>query len=119
MDWYMAVLQKFAQFDGRSRRKEYWMFTLVNLCIAVALNVASRAVGVLAFVNLLYSLAVLIPAIAVSIRRLHDTGKSGWFLLIAFVPVLGAFLLLYWMAQDGEPGTNQYGPNPKTETAFA
>jgi uncharacterized membrane protein YhaH (DUF805 family) len=119
MEWYMAVLQKFAQFDGRSRRKEYWMFLLVNLVISLVLTLASKAVSILGMLSLLYSLAVFIPSLAVSVRRLHDTGKSGWFLLIAFVPLLGALLLLYWMAQEGEPGPNQYGPNPKMENAFA
>ena len=115
---YLAVIRKYAVFDGRARRREYWMFFLVNLVIGIVggiirgiigLNVLGTLVGgILA----LYSLALLVPSLAVAVRRLHDTGRSGWWLLLSLIP-FGAFVVLYFLAQDGQPGTNAYGPNPK------
>jgi uncharacterized membrane protein YhaH (DUF805 family) len=119
MDWYLAVLKKYAQFSGRARRKEYWMFTLFNIIIAMGLSIVDRVVGLadattgLGPLYGLYMLAVLVPALAVSIRRLHDTDRSGWMLLLVFIPILGAFVVLYFMVQEGQAGQNQYGPNPK------
>lgn len=118
MNWYMEVLRKYAVFSGRSRRTEYWMFVLFNLIISVVLGFLDRMTGLLqdngiGVLGGLYSLAVLIPSIAVSIRRLHDTGRSGWWLLLAFIPLIGGIVLIVFMAQDGEPQPNQYGPNPK------
>ena len=120
MEWYLKVLkQHYADFGGRARRQEYWMFGLFNMIIAVVLNVvaigASSAldVGVFMAIPTLYSLAVIIPGIAVSVRRLHDIGKSGWYLLVAFIPFIGALILLYFMVLDSTPGNNEYGPNPK------
>jgi uncharacterized membrane protein YhaH (DUF805 family) len=123
MNWYLAVLKKYAVFAGRARRKEYWYFCLFNILIAMVLAIITAVMG---FVSprtglgligsgllCLYSLAVLIPGIAVSVRRLHDTGKSGWWLLIGLVPFVGAILLLVFMVQDSQPGANQYGLNPK------
>ena len=127
MEWYRMVWQKYAQFDGRSRRKEYWMFALVNVLISIAMcagilfGFATRnsAVGV-AFAILcgLYGLAGLIPGIAVSVRRLHDIGRSGWWLLIDFVP-FGCFVLLVFLVLDGTPGPNEYGPDPKGRAPYA
>ena len=120
MEWYLKVLkQHYADFGGRARRQEYWMFCLFNIIIAILLGVmAGIGAAVLdtgAFLLLpnLYSLAVLIPGIAVSVRRLHDTGKSGWYLLVGLIPVVGVFILLYFMVVDSTPGNNEYGPNPK------
>jgi uncharacterized membrane protein YhaH (DUF805 family) len=107
MNWYIAVLKKYAEFSGRARRKEYWMFVLINLIVGLVLNYVS------AFLYGIYSLAVLVPSIAVGVRRLHDIGKTGWLLLIAIIPVLGWILLLVWLAKDSQPGNNQYGENPK------
>jgi uncharacterized membrane protein YhaH (DUF805 family) len=107
MNWYLAVLKKYAEFSGRARRQEYWMFVLINLIISLVLNYVS------AFLYGIYSLAVLVPSIAVGARRLHDIGKTGWLLLIALIPVLGWILLLVWLAKDSQPGSNQYGENPK------
>ena len=119
MSWYLQVLKQYAVFSGRARRKEYWMFFLFNLIIAfvlgfidVALILASESTGY-GPLGWLYSLAVLIPAIAVAIRRLHDTGRSGWWLLIGLIPLLGALVILVFMVLDGEQGENKYGPNPK------
>ncbi|HKO20870.1 MAG TPA: DUF805 domain-containing protein [Acidobacteriaceae bacterium] len=119
MDAYMAVLQKFADFGGRSSRREYWMFVLVNFLISLAIAIAAKVVGIFAILRLLYSLAVLIPGIAVGVRRMHDTGKSGWLLLVSFT-IIGIPLVIWWLATAGDPGDNQYGPAPVDGTpAFA
>jgi uncharacterized membrane protein YhaH (DUF805 family) len=118
MEWYVMAWKKFAQFEGRSRRKEYWMFALFNILIACVFYVPglifrenALGLGLLALYGI-YSLASLIPSLAVAVRRLHDTGKSGWFLLLCFIPVIN-LVLLYFMCVDSSPGPNEYGPNPK------
>ncbi len=118
MNWYFAVLKKYAVFSGRARRKEYWMFLLFNIIIFIALGVIEAIVGTYSVIALFYSLAILLPGLGVTVRRLHDTGKSGWWLLIGLVPLLGIVILVF-MAQDGQAGDNQYGPNPKVTTAAA
>ncbi|MGO9916731.1 MAG: amino acid permease [Isosphaeraceae bacterium] len=113
--WYFAVLNKYAVFSGRARRAEFWMFSLMNLIISVVLVVLvviEGRVGTAGAIGLLYSLAVLITGIAVSVRRLHDTGRSGWWLLLAVVPFVDIILIVFW-AGESRPGSNQYGPNPK------
>lgn len=112
MNYYLTVLQNYAVFTGRARRKEYWMFALFNLIIVIVLGVIDSIIGV-AILGTLYALAVLIPSIAVSIRRLHDTGRSGWWLLLLFIPIIGALIILIFAVLDSEPGPNQYGENPK------
>ena len=92
------------------------MFFLVNLLIAIGLRLVEGLLGSPGVVGALYSLIVLVPGIAVSVRRLHDTGRSGWWLLIGFIPLLGAIVLLFFMAQEGQPGPNQYGADPKKAT---
>lgn len=118
MNWYLAVLKQYAVFNGRARRSEYWFFFLFNLIISLVLGVIDNAMGLTTdggggVLGAIYGLAVLLPAIGVSIRRLHDTGRSGWWLLMVFVPVVGFIVLLVFFALDGEPGSNEYGPNPK------
>jgi len=108
MNWYLAVLKKYVVFSGRARRKEYWMFTLVNVIVLVLLAVLK-----LNALYGLYSLAVLLPSLAVLVRRLHDTGRSGWWFLIGLVPLIGGIILLVFRVQDSKPGENQYGANPK------
>jgi len=113
MNWYLEVLKKYAVFSGRACRTEYWMFFLFNFIIAFALGFIEgifKGPGVLGG---LYSLAVLLPAIAVGARRLHDTGRSGWWLLISLIPVIGFIVILVFTVQDSQPGENPYGPNPK------
>lgn len=114
MKWYLDVLKKYAVFHGRARRKELWMFVLFNIIISYVLMFVLRAVG-LYFLTSLYSLAVLLPSIGVEIRRLHDIGKSGWWLFIVLVPLVGWILLLVWFCKDSDPGENAYGPNPKEQ----
>lgn len=119
MNWYLHVLRNFAVFSGRARRKEYWMFVLFNLIFAFAMmvldNVLGFAVAGLGYGLLygLYTLFVLLPSLAVLVRRLHDTGKSGWMALIIFIPLIGAIWLLVLLVTEGKAGDNQYGPDPK------
>lgn len=123
MNWYLEVLKKYAVFSGRARRKEYWFFVLFNIIISIVLAVIDGVTGSfspeaeMGLLGGIYTLAVLIPGIAVSVRRLHDTERSGWWLLIALVPLIGAIVLLVFMVQDSKPGQNQYGANPKEATA--
>jgi uncharacterized membrane protein YhaH (DUF805 family) len=123
VDWYLLVLKKYLVFEGRARRKEYWYFVLFNILAGITLGIIDNVTGTLnpetgvGLLSGLYSLAVLIPTIAVSIRRLHDTDRSGWWLLIALIPLIGGLVLLVFFVLDGTPGTNQYGPNPKGATA--
>ena len=118
MSWYLEVLKKYAVFSGRARRTEYWMFLLGTVLIALVLSVIAGIVGValdsdLRLLSTVYALAVLIPSLAVSVRRLHDTSRSGWWLLLGLVPIIGVIVLLVFMVQDSHPGDNQYGPSPK------
>jgi len=118
MNWYLTVLKKYAEFSGRARRKEYWMFTLVNMLIYVALIILDAIVGAkvgggVGILAALYMLGVLLPSLGVAVRRLHDTGRSGWWLLISLVPVVGAIVILIFTVLDSKPETNQYGPSPK------
>ena len=124
MSWYFAALKKYAVFTGRARRKEYWMFFLFNIIIGLGLVlIEGIAVGIApdpdaSVLGGIYALAVLIPGFAVSVRRLHDTNRTGWWLFISLVPVIGAIVLLVFLVEDSQLGENQYGPNPKTATAY-
>ncbi len=114
MEWFLkCVKEHYFDFNGRARRKEYWMFTLVNIIISVALSVVLGLISekLLPIANL-YSLAVLLPALGVTARRLHDINKSGWWMLIALIPIVGLYLI-YLLAKDSDAGQNQYGQNPK------
>ena len=129
MHWMLMPLRRYADFSGRSRRREYWMFFLFNMLIGLAvwtllalLFVAglseSAMMAVMTPVFALYGLAVLaflIPGLAVTIRRLHDTDRSGWTLLLAFIPLIGAILLLVFYCTEGTPGPNRYGEDPKAD----
>jgi uncharacterized membrane protein YhaH (DUF805 family) len=120
MEWYLLVLKRYAEFTGRSRRKEYWMYTLYSIVIYLVLYIAGlvtlmRGNIYMVFFGLafVYALAVLVPGLAVSVRRLHDIGKSGWFILLCLIPLVGGVIVLVLMCLDSTPGDNQYGPNPK------
>jgi uncharacterized membrane protein YhaH (DUF805 family) len=114
MNYYLSVLKKYATFSGRSQRAEYWYFVLFNIIITIVLGIISAVIGDdSSILGILYSLAVLIPGIAVSVRRLHDVGKSGWMLLITLIPLIGAIWLFVLMVIDSNPSDNKYGPNPK------
>ncbi len=88
------------------------MFLLINFLISIALSIVTHAIK-LDFISTLYSLAVLVPSIAVTVRRLHDTGRSGWWILIGLIPIVGTIILIVFLVQDSKPGSNEYGPNPK------
>ena len=114
-----AVLNKYATFEGRARRAEYWYFVLLTTVLSIAAQIIGAAgrdgglvtlllLGVLALV----SLALIIPGLAVSVRRLHDTGRSGWFLLLGLIPVVGGILLLVWTCTRGTEGPNRFGADP-------
>jgi uncharacterized membrane protein YhaH (DUF805 family) len=113
VNWYLDVLKKYAVFTGRARRKEYWMFVLFSVIVTVVLSIVEGIVGLQGVLSGLYGLAVLIPSIAVGVRRLHDTGRSGWWILIGLVPLVGIIVLIVFFVADSQPGANQYGPNPK------
>jgi uncharacterized membrane protein YhaH (DUF805 family) len=125
MKWYLAALKKYATFSGRAQRSEYWYFVLFNILIAFAIGfvggVLSSVVGAssIVVVSAIYNLAVLIPSLAVFFRRLHDTGRSGWWWLIGLIPVVGWIVILIFMVQDSQPGGNEYGPNPKDGSGAA
>jgi uncharacterized membrane protein YhaH (DUF805 family) len=119
MQWYLKVLRQYADFTGRARRTEYWMFILFTAIIQIVLAVLDSLLG-LAFMpgsgvlTTLYLLAVLLPSLGVSVRRLHDTGRSGLWVLIGLVPFVGAIVLIVFAALEGDRGPNAYGPDPKT-----
>ena len=107
MNWYLKCLKQFADFDGRARRTEYWTFSLANFVISFALGFF--------FITLSYIFGILmiLPSLSVQVRRLHDIGKSGWWIFIGLVPIVGGLVLLVFSLLDSVHGENQYGPNPK------
>ncbi|MFL6095178.1 MAG: DUF805 domain-containing protein, partial [Blastococcus sp.] len=111
-DAVRSVLTQYATFSGRARRSEYWWFYLAYVLADIVASIADTVVGtsVLEWVLLL---GLLLPTLAVGVRRLHDIGKSGWWLLIGLIPLVGAIVLLVFACQDSQPGTNQWGPSPK------
>lgn len=114
IDYYTGVLKKYAVFTGRARRAEYWYFVLANLIISIILGIISGITGdQFGFLSLAYGLAIMIPSLAVAIRRLHDIGKSGWWIFICLIPLIGWIWLIILYATEGVAGDNQYGPNPK------
>ncbi|MFD1122514.1 DUF805 domain-containing protein [Methylophilus flavus] len=110
MHWYFKVLKNYAVFKGRARRKEYWIFLLINFLIGIALGIIFAIMGAseesLSLVTNVYMIAILLPSIGVAIRRMHDTGRSGYWLLL---PVVNYVFLCF----DSQPHDNEYGPNPK------
>ena len=113
MNWYLQALQKkYADFSGRARREEFWMFVAVNIGVSIAVAVVAVVIHIW-LLSTIYSLALLIPSLAVSVRRLHDTDRSGWWLLIGLVPLIGIIVLIIFYVQDGSPGENRFGANPK------
>jgi uncharacterized membrane protein YhaH (DUF805 family) len=114
VNWYLEVMRKYAVFDGRARRKEYWMFFLFNILIAFAIGFTFGVIGATLGlgttlskpVGIIYNLAVLIPGIAVGVRRMHDIGRSGWWILLPIVNLVFA-------CRNSQPGENEYGSNPK------
>ncbi|MBC6994876.1 DUF805 domain-containing protein [Neolewinella lacunae] len=129
VEYYKLALSKYAEFTGRSRRSEYWYFVLGNLLVYLALAAVGTLLGALVgggetamflMIGLigLFGLAIFVPSLAVAIRRLHDTGRSGWWYLIVLVPYVGGIVLIVFMCLDSQPGANKWGPNPKTGATF-
>ena len=123
MHYYLSVLKKYAVFSGRAQRAEYWYFFLFSIIISFVLGIIDGVIGFgvgtimgMGILSGIYSLAVLIPGLAVSVRRLHDIGKSGWMLLILLIPLIGIIWLLILFVINSDPGENKYGPNPKGVT---
>lgn len=123
MEWYLKVMRdNYANFNGRARRKEYWMFTLFYILLvlacafALALLVATGPYSLTILVAIIFITVILahvVPSIALSVRRLHDVGQSGWFLLLAFIPYIGNLIIFVFSVIEGNKGTNKYGPDPK------
>jgi uncharacterized membrane protein YhaH (DUF805 family) len=114
MNYYIEAIKKYAVFTGRSRRSEYWYFVLFNFLAAIAIGIVSVIINDRDnTLSRLYTLAMFLPALGVTIRRLHDIGKSGWWIFMVLIPLVGAIILIVWEATDGQPGSNKYGPNPK------
>ncbi len=113
MNWCTLVLSKYAEFNSRARRSEYWYFVLINILISIGIYILDAIIGTFGVLGILFSLAILIPGLAVSVRRLHDTGCSSWNLLLAFIPLIGAVILLIFFFQDSTSGENEYGRSPK------
>jgi uncharacterized membrane protein YhaH (DUF805 family) len=113
MNWFLDILKtKYAKFDGRAQREEYWMYYLIYIIIYIVLAAIDYALH-MKFLSSIFSLALLIPSIAVAARRLHDINRSGWWQLLALIPIIGWIILLIWYITDSDSGSNQYGPNPK------
>ncbi len=121
MNWFLAALNKYADFSGRAQRSEYWYFYLFYILIYIALAMVGGWVGSLSddtgvgmgILMGLFTLGMLMPSIAVGVRRLHDTDRSGWWMLIGLIPIIGGIVLLVFCVQDSQPTTNRFGPNPK------
>lgn len=120
MSWYLIAWQRAADFSGRSRRKEYWIFNLFNAIVAfvlvllvVAFSDKDKPATIPFFLVLVYGVVVFVPSLSVSIRRLHDIGKSGWWYFIGFVPFIGGIILFIFSLLDSEPNANEWGLDPK------
>ncbi|MFP3122708.1 DUF805 domain-containing protein [Ectobacillus funiculus] len=118
MQWYLKVLKNYVGFQGRASRQEYWMFVLVNVIISIVLSIIDTMADLSSVLTGIYSLLILLPSLAVGVRRLHDTGRSGWWLLISLIPLIGSIILIVFACQDSQEGDNQYGPNPKRSVGY-
>jgi uncharacterized membrane protein YhaH (DUF805 family) len=116
MEWFTSAVKQYANFDGRAHRTAFWMYVLFYLIFYVLAMALDGLVGTMIFSSI-YSLALLLPSISVCTRRLHDTGRSGWWQLLLLIPLIGLIVIVIFTVQDSQPGDNQYGPNPKGQTA--
>jgi uncharacterized membrane protein YhaH (DUF805 family) len=126
MEWMLLPLKRYADFSGRSRRKEYWMFVLGMVIAVIALSIVERLVGLGGMVGgvygpltVLFFLAIIVPGIAVQVRRFHDQDKSGWFVLLSFIPFVGGLIVLVFMCLEGTRGPNRFGEDPKNPNGGA
>jgi uncharacterized membrane protein YhaH (DUF805 family) len=115
LDYYLNALKfKYADFEGRARRSEFWYYTLCNYIVIILLALIASAMEGYGFILVgIYILGIIVPSLAMVVRRLHDVGKSGWFYCVAFIPLIGGIWLLVLECTDSEIGENMYGPNPK------
>ena len=124
LEWYLKVLRNYVGFSGRARRTEFWMFTLFNMVASIITQLIDRIFGwedwsaYAGPVTTLYFLAVFLPSLAVAVRRLHDTNRSGWWLLLGLVPLVGFIVLIVFYAQAGNSGANKYGADPKDSESY-
>ncbi|MDR3608381.1 MAG: DUF805 domain-containing protein [Oligoflexia bacterium] len=114
MNWYFGTWEKYAVFHGRARRKEYWYFQLFNFIACVVIGAAQALAHFPPVLSILFSLASILPGIAVSVRRLHDTNRSGWWMFFSLIPIIGPITLVVFFATDGQPEENRFGPSPKS-----
>ncbi|MEC0090378.1 DUF805 domain-containing protein [Paenibacillus macquariensis] len=112
MEWYLKVLKNYVGFEGRARRTEYWMFALVSFIVSIVLLTLQLITNLTPLFTTLYSLFILLPTLAVTVRRLHDTGRSGWWYFISFIPLVGGIIIFVFTCLDSVED-NEYGPNPK------
>jgi uncharacterized membrane protein YhaH (DUF805 family) len=112
MDYFIGALKKYADFTGRARRKEYWMFYLIYMVLIIAISILDAVIGA-GLLSVIFTLGMVIPSISIAARRLHDTGRSGWWQLIALIPLIGLIILIVFLVQDGHDA-NEYGENPKS-----
>ncbi|MGN0428418.1 MAG: DUF805 domain-containing protein [Agathobacter sp.] len=113
VDAIKSVFTQYVGFNGRARRSEYWYFVLFNFIVSFVLSLLGNFVGFFSILGTIWSLAVLLPSLAVCIRRLHDIGKAWTWFLLVLIPLVGQIILIVFFCQDSQPGENQYGPNPK------
>jgi uncharacterized membrane protein YhaH (DUF805 family) len=120
MEWMLMPLKRYADFSGRSRRKEYWMFVLGVIIAEIVVSIIEGVLGLRGMIGGVYGplmlilvLGLLVPSLAVMVRRLHDQDKSGWFVLLALIPLIGGLILLVFMCLEGTRGPNRFGPDPK------
>ena len=114
IDAIKLAFKNYINFNGRSRRSEYWWFVLFNLIIQIIIIILANLITKnLMFLSYIYSLIIFLPGLGLVIRRLHDIGKSGWYIFIAFIPIVGVFILLYFFCLDSENQSNEYGESPK------
>ncbi|MFL6161851.1 MAG: DUF805 domain-containing protein [Jatrophihabitantaceae bacterium] len=111
-DAVRSVFSKYVVFSGRARRSEFWWFALFTLILYILVGIIDAAIGSSALL-IIVVLALLLPSLAVTVRRLHDTGRAGWWILISLVPFIGGIILLVFECQDSQPGVNAFGPSPK------
>jgi uncharacterized membrane protein YhaH (DUF805 family) len=123
MQWFLLAVRQYAVFQGRSRRREYWYFGLFGTLFYLPLLICDLSLHTMfegtgfGILSGIYTLALLVPSIAVGARRMHDINQSGWLQILNFIPVIGAFAMLYFTLKDGDVGSNQFGPDPKGREA--
>lgn len=113
MQWYVKVMKQYVDFGGRARRTEYWMYFLVYFLITLVCGVVEGVLSMPGTLTSIVALVHLLPSIAVTARRLHDTDRSAWWILISLIPLIGALVLLYFMVKSGDTSANRFGPDPK------